>query len=173
MITTGLVVGAAAIAVYTDVRRRKIPNWLVAALLVCGLAVRGFGGISAVGTSLIIFVIVLVLGAVAFAAGVTGGGDVKFMAAAGAVLGWPHAFAFLTYTLVAGGMLAIGTALVRGRMRTVFANVRFASYAMLSGARPGDAVASGGSIPYAVAIFAGATALALGDLFALTPRILS
>ena len=173
MITTALVVGAAAIAVYTDVRRRKIPNWLVVALLICGLAVRGFGGISAVGMSLGILVIALALGALAFAAGVTGGGDVKFIAAACAVLGWPHAFAFLAYTLIAGGILAVGVAAMRGRMRTVFANVRFASSAMLSGVGPGNAVASSGRIPYAVAIFAGAAALALGDLFALNPRILS
>lgn len=173
MLTTWFVVGAAAVAAYTDVTRRKIPNWLVLALLVCGLAARGLDGVSAIASSALVLTIALVLGIAAFAAHILGGGDVKFIVAACAVLGWPHALAFLIYTLISGGILAVIVALVRGQFRVALANVRFTSLLFASGVRPGVAAPSSGPFPYAIAMLAGASAFALGEIFALNLRIFS
>lgn len=64
--------------------------------------------------------VLLVLGAAAFAAGVLGGGDVKLLAAAGLFAGPAHMVAFLLVVALAGGALALAVlAGVRAGSRTV------------------------------------------------------
>jgi prepilin peptidase CpaA len=170
MIASSLVFGAAAIAAITDIRSRKIPNWLVAILLACGLALRATEGISAIGTSLAVLLAVLLVGTFAFSMRITGGGDVKFMAAGAAALGWPHALPFILYSLIAGGVLAVAVTIARGRTSATFSNLRVMSYSLLAGAQPA-APARSVKVPYALAFLAGSGIILLGNLLALNSRI--
>jgi prepilin peptidase CpaA len=166
-----LVLLAAAVAAYTDLKQRRIPNGLVFALLLCGLATQSIQGWTHIAIALAIFIAVLLLGAPLFTMRIMGGGDVKFMAAAAATLGWPDAVTFLLYTLVAGGVLGVAYSIARGRLRSTLAGVGALAFPMLTGARPAASPLRSATMPYALAIFAGAAVLAIGNVFDLHLRI--
>lgn len=165
MITAYFVLAASALAAYTDVRCRRIPNLLVLAVLTGGLALRAGGGMQAVLQSTVIFIALLAAGSLLFSLRIMGGGDVKFIAAAGAALGWPHVIPFLLWTMIAGGLLGILFCLLRGKLRATVSNIGFLSLTLLSGARPQASAASAGSIPYALAIVGGSGAALLTIAF--------
>lgn len=167
MIAMWLVLAASAIAAYTDVTRRKIPNALVASVLAGGLALQATHGVFPLLGSVAIFSAAMAAGILAFSWGIAGGGDVKFLAAAGAALGWPDAFPFFLYTLLAGGVLAAAIALHRRTFRTTVANIGMISLSLASGVRPGPNAPGSTSMPYAVAIFAGAASVLCASHFAL------
>lgn len=151
-----LVLAASGIAAYTDITRRKIPNALVAAVLVCGISLQALHGPAAALTSLLVFTAAFAFGTIAFSWGIAGGGDVKFLAAAGAALGWPYAFPFFLYTILAGGLLSIAIAMHRRTLRSTAVNIGVISLSILSGVRPKPHRSQATDMPYAVAIFAGA-----------------
>lgn len=171
MIAAWIVLAAAGAAAYTDVTRRRIPNALVLAVLLIGLALHGAAGLQSFLASLAIFAAVIAVGTIGFSMRIIGGGDVKFIAAAAATLGWPDTLPFLAWTLVAGGLLAVAVSIARRRFAQTMSNVGALSFALLSGARPQITPSASGSIPYAVAIFAGATVVVLANIFALHLRI--
>ena len=90
-------------------------------------------------------------------------GDVKLMLAIGAWVGAEMTFYIVLATFLAGGIGAIAFALLRGRMRQMWANVRCSRGAAGASAAAGGPVeiASVGTLPYGVAIAAGT----LGMLF--------
>ena len=99
-----------------DLRTRRVPNPLTAALASAGigLAATGLSGVS-IGASLVGLVLGLTLMLPGHLFGATGAGDVKLFAATGALIGpVPIAVAFV-YTAIAGGALALIVALVRRR----------------------------------------------------------
>jgi prepilin peptidase CpaA len=116
------VVIALAVATFTDLRSRRIPNWLTLPLLVAGLAaggvVDGLPGLarSAAGDGLAVVLLV----AFCFLRGM-GWGDLKLCAAVGAWVG-PGQLAFaLVATGIAGGLMAMAALLrpgVAGRKAT-------------------------------------------------------
>jgi len=116
------VVIALAVATFTDLRSRRIPNWLTLPLLVAGLAaggaVDGLPGLarSAAGAGLAVVLLV----AFCFLRGM-GWGDLKLCAAVGAWVG-PGQLAFaLVATGIAGGLMAMAALLrpgVAGRKAT-------------------------------------------------------
>jgi prepilin peptidase CpaA len=95
-----------AVAVFTDLRSRRIPNWLVLPFMVLGLAVctwqRGWHGLgnSSAGLGLAI----LLYGFLFFLGGM-GAGDVKLAAAIGAWIGPSQLFFALVVTAMAGGVM--------------------------------------------------------------------
>ncbi len=159
-----LVVAAAALAAVSDVRTRKIPNLLVGALLLAGLALNAAGGWKPAGLDLLIAALVLIAGTFAFSLRLIGGGDVKLLAAAAGTLGYPDCAAFLLCTLVSGGFIAVVYAAMRGRLRATFANVHAMALPVFAGVRP--ARPDGTPMPYALAIFAGALCTAFANGFA-------
>ena len=99
-----------------DARTRLLPNVLTLGGAVAALAVRAMWG------GMPLFLDGLVAGAVAgammlvpFLARGAGGGDVKLLFAAGAVVGWSRLFPFLLLTSVAGVVFGIGL-MVMGKM---------------------------------------------------------
>lgn len=118
---TSVVVVAATI---TDVRSRRIPNWLVLPFMVLGLIVsaytRGWAGVCqglggfALGA--------LVCGLLAFLGGM-GMGDVKLCAAIGLWIGPGQLVTALVLTGLAGGVLALGWALIGGFFRSTLDNI--------------------------------------------------
>lgn len=110
-----------AVAVFTDLRSRRIPNWLVFPFLLAGVAVSGWlGGWHGVGQSLLGLLLgLLCFGAIAFLGGM-GMGDVKLCAAIGAWIGPAQLLIALVVTGIAGGVIAIVWAAAGGFLGELF-----------------------------------------------------
>jgi prepilin peptidase CpaA len=93
-------------AAWTDVAARIIPNGVAIALVLIGLLTRLFAGFSAMAISAGLALVVFVLLALAHARGMLGGGDVKLAAATAIGLPAESIYHFITYTALAGGVLA-------------------------------------------------------------------
>lgn len=105
-------------AVFTDVRSRRIPNWLTGAIAGAAFGLAFGGGPVTPVRALLGLVVGLALMLPGHIIGATGAGDVKLMAAVGAVVGPEVIFRAFLYSAVAGGVLAIVVALRRGRLGT-------------------------------------------------------
>ena len=160
------------LAVYYDVRSRRIPNRLVLAGALAGLLLNtllppGTGLLTAAPGALGFWPALggLALGLALllpmYALKALGAGDVKLMAMVGAFVGPQTVFFCLLASLLAGGVLALAVAAFHGTLRQVTSN----SYHLLlnslmrgiAGQRPGiDAPpAASGKLPYAIAIASG------------------
>ena len=110
-----------AIATFTDLRSRRIPNWLVLPFLASGLVVstwlHGWPGLghSLAGMLLggVLFGLIAMLGGM-------GMGDVKLAAAIGAWIGPGQLVTALVVTGIAGGVLAVGWAIAGGFLGELF-----------------------------------------------------
>lgn len=111
-----------AVAVVTDVRSRRIPNWLTATLAAAGfiLAFTHFGSVSP-GHAALGLLLGLGLMLPGHVIGATGAGDVKLMAAVGAIVGPGLAVSAFLFTAVAGGILALAVAIRRQRLAATIA----------------------------------------------------
>lgn len=110
-----------AIATFTDVRSRRIPNWLVLPFLLIGVVVSGWmRGWHGVGQSLMgIGLGALVLGFFCWMGGM-GMGDMKLCAAVGAWIGPAQLMVALVVMAMAGGIMALGWALGGGFVGELF-----------------------------------------------------
>lgn len=152
-VTVILLIGAGV----TDVRRYRIPNLIVYAIVIA-FAVGAAFNLSwpAIGWSVVAGVGMFLLGAGLFAFGLFGGGDVKLVAAMALWTGLADLPRFLLVMTAAGGLLGVVWMLKRRRHQLALANST-ESPADASSAEP---VASGASsgvavpnrIPYGVAI---------------------
>jgi prepilin peptidase CpaA len=112
------------VAAVFDLRTRRIPNWLCAAGFVSGFACqialyRWMGARDAIlgaGLALLIYVPLFALHAV-------GGGDVKLMAAVGAIAGPASWLAIFIATAIVGGAIALVLIAIKGRTRRTLRNV--------------------------------------------------
>ena len=161
-----VVLAACAIAVVTDIRFRKIPNWLVGIVLVVALTLGAIHGVQTFFIALGILIGVTIIGFFAYRSGWLGGGDVKFLAVGASALGLQDTAPFLLYTAIGGGVLGLVWALAVGRLGEIIKSI------ILNG----KAVAHGGAIivdkkkalklPYGIAIAFGAVAVALSHTYA-------
>ncbi len=112
------------LAVVWDLRSRRIPNWLclcaaLAGLLWNALAPEGAGwlaGLEGLGTGFALYLPLYILRA-------RGAGDVKLLAAAGAIVGPANCFWLFLYASVAGGVVGLGLVAVKGRVGKTLFNV--------------------------------------------------
>jgi prepilin peptidase CpaA len=121
-------------AVY-DVRYRRIPNWLSVGGVLVGLALNTFlyqGGpglrfaLSGMAAGFGVYFVLYALRAM-------GAGDVKLMAAVGAIVGWHDWVGIFLITAILGGMMALILVALRGRVKKTFWNVSFIISEMKSG----------------------------------------
>jgi prepilin peptidase CpaA len=103
-----------AAAVVTDVRTRRIPNWLTGAVAAAGFGLAFGGGTVTPMRAALGLLVGLVLMMPGHVIGATGAGDVKLMAAIGAVVGPEMALRAFLYSAIAGGVLAVAVAARRG-----------------------------------------------------------
>jgi prepilin peptidase CpaA len=104
-----------AMATFTDLRSRRIPNWLVLPFMLAGLVVpawllgwHGFGqSMEGFGLGALVF------GILSWIAGM-GMGDVKLVAAIGAWVGPQQLMLAMVLTAMAGGVIALGVAIIGG-----------------------------------------------------------
>jgi prepilin peptidase CpaA len=115
-------VAGALVATVIDLRTRRIPNTLTAALagVGIGLAATGVSGVS-IGASVAGLALGLALMLPGHALGATGAGDVKFMGAVGAVVGPGMVVTAFLFTAIAGGVLALAVAAQRQRLGATLA----------------------------------------------------
>jgi len=118
-------------AVY-DLRFRRIPNWLTASGVVAGLSLNAFLGYTGplppgVGLASSLEGLALGFGVYfgLYAIHAMGAGDVKLMAAVGAVVGPLNWFGIFVITAMAGGILAVILSILKKRLGTTFWNVGF------------------------------------------------
>lgn len=106
-----------AVSTFTDLRSRRIPNWLVLPFLLLGFVVacgpRSWNGIGVLSSLGGIGLGLVVFGALAWMGGM-GMGDVKLCAAIGAWVGPQQLFLALVMTGIVGGIMAVGWAVIGG-----------------------------------------------------------
>ena len=105
------------VATVVDLRTRRIPNPLTATMAVTGLGLAA-AGLSGISVWAALGGLVLGLGFMlpGHWLGATGAGDVKLMAAAGALLGPALVVSAFLFTAIAGGALALVIAVQRRRL---------------------------------------------------------
>src|SRR5215813_8749651 len=116
------------VAAVTDLRSRRIPNWLTLSGVLAGLGMNAFLAdrwwqglaFSLLGllTGFGLYVVLYIIRAM-------GAGDVKLMAAAGAIIGWQNWFGLFILTALIGGILAVVVSILKKRLGTTFWNVGF------------------------------------------------
>lgn len=160
-LTLATLLALLALAVWFDLRTRRIPNRLVLVGLAASLvlqAVHGVEGVQAWALGLLAgFGLLVPL----YVVRAMGAGDVKLMAMIGSFLGPLAALNVVIFTLVAGGLLAIGVALCKGALVNTLRNVQFVMFETIlrsaggGRARVAPVAVSAGNLPYAVAIAVG------------------
>jgi prepilin peptidase CpaA len=110
-----------AVATFTDLRSRRIPNWLVLPFLLAGLVVSGaLHGWAGIGHSLEGMALGgLLFGLLGWMGGM-GMGDVKLVAAIGAWIGPAQLVTALVITVIAGGVMALCWATAGGFLGELF-----------------------------------------------------
>ncbi len=149
------------VATFTDLKSRRIPNWLVLPFLVVGIVTSGYlHGWHGIGQSVAgIAVGALIFGSF-FLLGGMGAGDVKLCAAIGAWIGPDQLFLALVFTGLAGGVMVLLSSAIRGQMTDLFretSTLLFASRERrtLNHLAAAQGNRSSGTIPYGPAIAVG------------------
>ena len=110
-----------AVATFTDLRNRRIPNWLVLPFLLAGIVVSGWlQGWHGVGQSFAGMGLGLLIYGFLFWMGGMGAGDVKLCAAIGAWIGPDQLFIALVITGMAGGLMVLIWAAFGGFLKDLF-----------------------------------------------------
>ena len=116
--------GIALAAGLYDLRIRRIPNWLNLSGVILGLGLNAYlfsgRGVIAAGLGLLL---ALAIYTPLYALRGMGAGDVKLMAAIGAIAGPRDWFAIFLTTALLGGVISILLVVLRKRFRQTFENI--------------------------------------------------
>jgi prepilin peptidase CpaA len=142
-----------AFACYGEIKERRIPNWLTLGAIALGLGAAIIeGGLAGLTDSALGLAIAGGLFLPFCLLGVVGGGDMKLMAAVGAIVGWPMVLRVLCDTCIAGGVIAVAIMAWNGVLLTTLANV----FRIMAGMpRKQQGLRNPPMVPYALAITAG------------------
>ncbi|MFI4866085.1 MAG: prepilin peptidase [Steroidobacterales bacterium] len=164
-----VLLSASAWAVREDLLSHRIPNRLTGALLCAALALQfGFGGWSGLGQAALGALVGLAMLLPLYLLRATGAGDVKLLAAFGALLDPRWALIAGVYTLISGAVLALGY-LMLGALRAAVVPAGASWVLRIYSARERALELRRERFPYAIAIVAGVLAAVAqrGDLQAL------
>jgi prepilin peptidase CpaA len=124
IIQTALIVLVSS-AAWTDLRTRRIPNWITVTGAGTGLVLHIFyGGVSGAVQSLAGAALGLAIFSGLYAAGGMGAGDVKLFGAVGAFAGPQSLVLVFVFTGLLGGIAGVALALYRGRLRQTLERTR-------------------------------------------------
>lgn len=155
------VIGWAGLLTWFDFRTRRLPNWLTVGGVVAALVLRlGYGGVDLFLNGFAAAAVAGALLLIPFLMHGAGGGDVKMLAAAGAVAGWGKLFMLLWVTSLAGVvtgvvMLLVGRldgARLRHTLRSLF-DWRYDRAAGAAALPPKEAMS--GRVPFSLPIAIG------------------
>ncbi|MCX7597447.1 MAG: A24 family peptidase [Armatimonadetes bacterium] len=148
------------ICAYTDVRFGKVRNVVTIPGMILGLAINtGFGGWSGLGFAAaglglafgVFLLLSLLLGRV------MGAGDAKLLMAVGSLVGPKLLVWSMVYGAVVGGMVAVGTALAKGRLKKEIVGLLTSIAGRLTGVAKLDYSESDSlRLPYAIPLGLGA-----------------
>jgi prepilin peptidase CpaA len=142
-----LAVAVATVAVFTDLRSRRIPNWLTLSVLCTGLLVQAVSaGAPGVASALIGSGLGLGVLLPFYLLHVIGAGDVKLLAALGALLGPQVLVSVAVYGAIVGGVCSVLILARSGRLMVTLHEL-FVRHVAPS--------PSGARAPYAIAIAGG------------------
>ncbi|WP_321470819.1 prepilin peptidase [uncultured Paludibaculum sp.] len=133
----GALAALVLIAAFCDIRSRNIPNWLTVGGVVAGLALHpylaGWAGLKfsggGFGLAVLMFIPLFVLRWL-------GGGDVKLMAAVGALAGAYNLFIIFIMDAILGGAVALIAVLFRKRGAKTLKNIGRMITALFRGRKP-------------------------------------
>ncbi len=159
------------VAAIVDVRKGKIYNWITYPAIAVGLIGHTlFGGLGGSETqlglagSLAGLAVGFGLMFVAWLAGGIGGGDVKLMAAVGALGGWRFALAAMFYGFAVAALMALVVMLHQRILRKTLGRVFRFVFLLAVRAKPGDPAGEDSpKVAFGVALCIGA-ALAVGEV---------
>lgn len=113
------------IAVLTDWRYRKIPNWLTFSLIIIGLTLNTLeGNLAGLEKSLLGFSVGFLLLFLPFQCGGVGGGDVKLMGALGSFLGPLLIFKVFLASAIFGGLFSLVFAIKRKKLGQICSHIK-------------------------------------------------
>jgi prepilin peptidase CpaA len=155
------------VAAAYDIRYRRIPNWLVLAGIIAGFAFNSYSdGLSGLGRAAAGLGLGFILYFPLYILRARGAGDVKIMAAVGAIIGPGNCFWVFLLTAVLGGLIALILLLFQGRVRHTFFNVAWIMKDIISLRAPYKSneeldvtTTKGMRLPHGAMIATGATAL--------------
>lgn len=145
------------IALYTDLTKFKIYNWLTFPTLLLGLIASFFNTIG-IMNSLLGFLFAFVISFAFYAMGGFKGGDVKLISAIGAWVGKGLVLTNLLYIFIAGGVLGLVYSIKNGTLVPTLKKIyMFFIASFTPGMSPKEEVKEtiNKPMPYALAIFAG------------------
>jgi prepilin peptidase CpaA len=120
---------AVLIATVTDLRSRRIPNWLTVSALLLGFAMNALiaypSPLEGIWMSLKGFAFAFALNLLMYMLHMTGAGDVKLLAAIGAMVGCSDFVGIFLLTALIGGVLAIILMTIKGRVQQTLWNVGY------------------------------------------------
>jgi prepilin peptidase CpaA len=159
MVASVLLVVVLLVASWTDVKARRIPNWLTLGGMIAGLAVRAWMGPGPLVDGALGVGLGLLLAAPFFAVGALGGGDAKLLMAVGAFMGPADLARASLVIAVVGGLIALLEAARRGVLLPTLASCGSLLLSWVTlGRRGRERMVVGGqrlAVPYGVAIAAG------------------
>jgi len=158
-----VVLAAGVIASWIDLRSRRVPNLLTMPLACAGLLLAATGASSLTLTDAL-FGCIVGLGVMLplHILGGTGAGDVKLMAAFGALLGPAGVLGAFVRMAIVGGLIALGVAAHRGRLRETLSGTALLVARVDGVAAAIEHPAINNKFPYAPAVAIGAALVALG-----------
>lgn len=115
------------VAAIFDIRYRRIPNWLTVSGVVSGVALNSFlyQGLPGLQLSLAGLGVAFGCYLLLYLIRGMGAGDVKLMAAIGAMVGFRDWFGIFLVTAIIGGVVGLALVLIRGRLAKTLWNVGF------------------------------------------------
>jgi len=159
-ITTAIMYAAVLTGAATDIRWGKVPNALTAPCALLGIVLNvADSGISGLGLSLAGIAVALALWLLGPLLGnVLGGGDIKLLAAVGALRGPVFVLYAVAFSVFCGGLLAVSYAAGRHKLLASCRQLGQWLYwrSVLRVSAPLETAAVGVRLPYAVAIAFGA-----------------
>ena len=120
VLTTDAVVVLLAACAASDVAQRHIPNSLVVAVAVAGLALSSQLGMLGLGRAVAGSTVAGLVGIMAWRAGLIGGGDAKLLIACASAVGLGRLPSFFAAVALAGGSLALTQWLVQAVARSTW-----------------------------------------------------
>lgn len=157
---TAVLIVVLVLAIWFDVSRRRIPNWLTVGGAVAALVVRGFIGAEAVWAGILGGTMGLSLGILLFAVGAMGAGDGKLLATVGSFLGFGVFVQALPLIGLVGGLLALAVTARNGTLLPTLLRFRELVLHTVTFGRVGErrtlAMPGAVTVPYGVAVAAGA-----------------
>lgn len=159
-LTTGAFIGLAALVGFSDIRSRKIPNWLTVSTALTGLGLSAIlGGMEGLRLSAGGLAVGLGIGFVLALTPIMGAGDAKYLAAVGAWAGWERFPSAALAMLGGGALFALAWAARQRLLRATLASTAaMIGVAVATGDRLSPAVGSttAGRFPYGVGLGLGA-----------------